>query len=435
MSTTAETSPSAKPASEPPRHGMLAPFAEPGFRYQWPADLATSLAFDMEMIILAWYVLVETKSVTMLTIFASLQYVGTLIAPMFGVMGDRVGHRNVLAAMRSVYTGCALTLLVLVYSGMITPYYVIAVAFVMGLVRPSDVGMRAALMSDTMPKHLLVSAMGMQRSTQDMAKCAGALFGAGLVAWLGMGPAYCVVVAFYAFAVAFTLKGGRVRAAAVGKPAERAPRADVTSPWRDLKEGMIYVWRTPFLLATMSMALVLNFTAFPLMNSLMPIVAKEVYHTGQTGLSHLAAAGAFGAMMGSLFMGRIAHRLRPARMMTIGGILWLAAEMVFAQTTSPAWGIPLIMLAGIAQASALVPMLGALLKNTDPAFRGRIMGIRMLAIYTNIPGLLIAGPMVANFGYATMATCLSAFGIVALALIAFRWRKTIWSKDAVANSR
>ena len=80
-------------------------------------------------------------------------------------------------------------------------------------------------------------------------------------------------------------------------------------------------------------------------------------------------------------------------------------------------------------------MLGALLKNTDPAFRGRIMGIRMLAIYTNIPGLLIAGPMVANFGYATMATCLSAFGIVALALIAFRWRKTIWSKDAVANSR
>ena len=54
-------------------HGMLAPFGEPGFRYQWPADLATSLAFDMETIILAWYVFVETKSVTMLTIFASMR--------------------------------------------------------------------------------------------------------------------------------------------------------------------------------------------------------------------------------------------------------------------------------------------------------------------------------------------------------------------------
>jgi len=274
--------------------------------------------------------------------------------------------------------------------------------------------------------------MGMQRSTQDMAKCAGALFGAGLVAWLGMGPAYCVVAAFYAFAVAFTLKGGRARAAAAG---DRAPRTELTSPWRDLKEGMIYVWSTPFLLATMTMALVLNFTAFPLMNSLMPIVAKEVYGTGQTGLSHLVAAGAFGAMMGSLFMGRIAHRVRPARAMTMGAIAWLAALMLFAQTTSPVWGIPLIMLAGVAQAAGLVPMLGALLKNADPAFRGRIMGIRMLAIYSNIPGLLLAGPLAANFGYATMATCLSAFGIISIVLVGIYWRTAIWQREALANSR
>ena len=145
--------------------------------------------------------------------------------------------------------------------------------------------------------------------------------GAGIVAALGMGPAYCVVVAFYAFAVAFTLKGGRVRAAAVGKPAERAPRADVTSPWRDLKEGMIYVWRTPFLLATMSMALVLNFTAFPLMNSLMPIVAKEVYHTGQTGLSHLAAAGAFDFDTGLRLVAQRGHYMQDACEATSGAMV------------------------------------------------------------------------------------------------------------------
>ena len=52
----------------------------------------------MELIILGWYVLVETGSVLMLTVFASLQHVGTLIAPMFGVVGDRIGQRNLLAA-------------------------------------------------------------------------------------------------------------------------------------------------------------------------------------------------------------------------------------------------------------------------------------------------------------------------------------------------
>ena len=55
----------------------------------------------METLILGWYVLVETQSVLLLTVFASLQYLGTLLAPMFGVMGDRIGHRNLLCAMRA----------------------------------------------------------------------------------------------------------------------------------------------------------------------------------------------------------------------------------------------------------------------------------------------------------------------------------------------
>ena len=66
----------------------LAPFEVRSFRYQWPSDLLVSLAFEMETLILGWYVLVETRSVILLTVFGSLQYLGTLIAPMFGVLGD-----------------------------------------------------------------------------------------------------------------------------------------------------------------------------------------------------------------------------------------------------------------------------------------------------------------------------------------------------------
>jgi hypothetical protein len=41
------------------------------------------------------------ETVLLLTLFASLNYVGTLIAPMFGVVGDRIGHRDLLAMMRA----------------------------------------------------------------------------------------------------------------------------------------------------------------------------------------------------------------------------------------------------------------------------------------------------------------------------------------------
>ena len=91
--------------SEVARPSALAPFGIRNYRFQWPADLLTSWAFEMETLILGWYVLTETGSVLLLTLVASLNYTGTLIAPIFGVIGDRIGHRDLLAMMRDHLCG------------------------------------------------------------------------------------------------------------------------------------------------------------------------------------------------------------------------------------------------------------------------------------------------------------------------------------------
>lgn len=424
--------PNTRHAHAAPRASMLASFEVRSFRFQWPADLATSWAFEMETIILGWYVLVETRSVLMLTIFASLQHVGTLLSPMFGVMGDRVGHRSVLAAMRSIYASCAITLMALAYTGWLTPAYVLAVAAVMGLVRPSDIGVRAALVGNTMSSSQLMGAMSIQRTTQDSAKIAGALSGAGLVALLGMGPAYSVVASLYILSIVLTLKGGSVHRA---KEIAPRPAIERVSPWRDLKAGLGYVWNTPLLLASMCFAFLLNLTAFPLMTGLMPVMAKQIYQTDQTGLSYLVASAATGALLGSIIMSRIGHMVRPARMLIGFSVCWYLALLLFTQTTHPAAGMPILLLAGLSQAMSQVPMAAMLLRNTDEHYRGRMMGIRMLAIYGNIPGLLIAGPLIAEFGYPLTAVFFCAFGILFTALIAARWHAQLWSKDAPANRR
>ncbi len=56
--------------SDPAPTSALAPFRVRNYRFQWPADLLTSWAFEMETLILGWYVLVETGSVLLLTLFA-----------------------------------------------------------------------------------------------------------------------------------------------------------------------------------------------------------------------------------------------------------------------------------------------------------------------------------------------------------------------------
>jgi len=420
--------------STTPPVAALAPFRVRSFRFQWPADLATSWAFEMENLILGWYVLVETGSVFMLTVFASLLYLGTLLSPMFGVMGDRVGLRNVLCAMRAVYATLATILTALAFTGVLTPVHVLAIVAVMGLVRPSDIGMRAAVVGETMPPDGLIGAMGIQRTTQDSARIAGALTGAGLVATLGMGPAYLVVTSLYAASVLLTLQAGRARSPA--QPRAHAPGAAAhPSPLRDLRAGLAYVRTTPHLLAMMCLAFLLNLTAFPLMFGLLPYVAKEIYHTDQTGLGYMVAGAAFGALLGSIVLSRYGGAIRPGRIMIVSCVTWYALLLAFAQLDDPVGGVLMLVLAGCAQSVSQVPMAALLLRTSDVRFRGRVMGIRMLALYGNLPGLLISGPLIARFGYPATATLYCAIGLTFALLIAVRWRAHLWRLEAPANRR
>jgi MFS family permease len=411
----------------------LAPFRIRSFRFQWPADMATSWAFEMESLILGWYVLVETQSVLMLAVFASLQFTGTLIGPMFGVMGDRLGHRNLLCAMRAIYATLATTLMALTLAGVVTPVHVFIIAALTGLVRPSDIGMRAAVVGDTMPGAHLMAAMGIQRTTQDTARIAGALTGAGLVALLGMGPAYAVIAALYGTSLFLTWKAGGTHAAT--QPHAAANVAVRASPWRELKEGIAYVRNTPLLLAVMCLAFLLNLTAFPLMNGLLPYVVKEIYHSNQAVLGYMVAGTSFGALMGSIILSRHGSAVRAARIILIASVAWYALMLVFSQMQTPAAGVIALMLAGFAQSMSQVPMATLLLRNAEPQLRGRVMGIRMLAINGNMPGLLISGPLIASLGYGWTAGIYCAIGIAFTLLIAFHWRAYLWRRDAPANKR
>ena len=128
---------------------------------------------------------------------------------MFGVIGDRIGHRDLLAMMRATYAVLASTLMTLALTGHLTPTYVMVIVAVMGLVRPSDLGVRGALVANIMPRDHLVGAISVSRTTMDTARIAGALSGAGLFAALGIGPAYMAIVTLYVVAHAVdALRGG-----------------------------------------------------------------------------------------------------------------------------------------------------------------------------------------------------------------------------------
>jgi MFS family permease len=387
------------------------------FRFQWPADLLTSWAFEMETLILGWYVLVQTESVVWLTAFASLQFLGTLIAPMFGVLGDRMGRRALLCRMRASYTLLAGIILGLSMNGLLSPFYVFAVALCSGLVRPSDLVMRNALIGDTISFDNLGNAVGISRTTMDSARIAGALVGAGLFSLLGMTSAYVVVVTVYASSFLLTLGVSKVRP-------ERAKTP--LSPLRELKEGFAYVRSTPLVVALMLLAFLINATAFPISNGLLPYVAKDIFQVDENGLSHLVAAFAGGALLGSLVMIFAGRWRRPGKLMFGGIWIWYGLLLVFAQQESQISGLVVLLLIGLSQSLAMIAMSVTLIGFVEPAFRGRVMGVRMLAVYGLPLGLFASSGLITWLGFAATASIYACIGLAASGFIAYWWRDRVW---------
>jgi predicted MFS family arabinose efflux permease len=422
----------------------LAPFRVRSFRYQWPADLVTAWALEMETLILGWYVLVETGSVLTLTLFGASLYFGTLIAPMLGVVGDRAGHRTTLVVMRLAYTMLAALLMWLAFAGALTPAIVIAIGIVAGLLKPSDLAIRSALIASTVPSNTLTGAMGIARTTMDSARIAGALAGAGLFAAWGLSVAYVVVTALYLLGVLLTLGTGVRQGDATPAAPAPAPPADgvsaalvLPSPasfWRELRDGMAFVWSRPVLRASMWLALLVNLTAFPLSNGLLPYVAREIYLVDEKGLGYLAASYAFGALIGSILFSRYAFRAPLARVMLASSAGWYLALLLFGQMIWILGGMAFLFLAGLLQSLSMIAVAVLILRITTAELRGRVMGVRILAIYSLPFGLLAAGWLIERIGFAATASSYALFGLAMVLVLAARFHADLWRVEAPANA-
>jgi hypothetical protein len=405
---------------------VQSPFAVRSFRFQWPADLATSLAFEMEALILGWYILVTTGSVQQLVALAALVWLGSLFSPFFGLLGDRIGHRTLLVATRGAYAVFAALLTLLTLAGALAPWHVFVIAALAGLMRPSDQMFRNILVGQTVPSGMLLGALGISRTTSDIARLAGAFAGAGGMALVGMGPAYAVVTVMYVAATLLSLGIAPAPAAASSRR--------VSHPLADLKEGFRYVWHMPEQLGAFSMAFLVNLFAYPFVLGLLPYVAKEVYGAGQAVLGYLAAAFSLGALLGSVAVG-YGRPLRAARVMLRAAVLWFTAILFFGLTSSLPVGIALLLFAGFVQSYCMTPLAAIMLRGADESMRGRVMGARMLAIWGLPLGLVASGPLIATFGFTATAVLYACLGLAATFAIGYGWRHALWRRGAPANAR
>jgi hypothetical protein len=265
------------------------------------------------------------------------------------------------------------------------------------------------VVADVVRREELINAMALDRTGSDASQMIGPIVGGVLLSRFDMGPAFAVIVAVYLVAAlsAFMLRS-----------TDPAPAPVAASMWRDLVEGGGYIRKNDAILALLLFAFLVNLVALPLTHGFMPIFARNVLNTGPLGLAALTSSVATGAFIGSFTLAARGRVARPGIFVVLAVLLWISSLLFFSQSSWLFASMAILLTAGVAQSISLVTVDTQLLRLPPAELRGRIMGVRSMAVYGLPMGLLMAGALADVLGAPLALGATAIGGAVMTALIA-----------------
>ncbi|MCH8308965.1 MAG: MFS transporter [Chloroflexi bacterium] len=375
----------------------------------WLSDSFVGCAEQVEFLVLAWYILQETDSPLLLGVYGALRFTGTLLSPIYGVMVDRYDRRKLILLTRTVFFANSGVLLTLALTDVLMVWHVFVLAGVAGMGRAFDTIVRQTVIPDIVPASGLMNGVALTRTGRDIMQIVGPLIGGYLLTAWGIGITYIAVIGLYAVGVALAFKLKSLMAV------ETARGPSVVA---NIREALGYVRRQEVILALLLLAFLVNLTGFPLNQGLMPVFARDVLDVGATGLGQLLGAYAAGSMLASVTLAALPVIHRPGRMIVLGAVGWHFAMMfvAFSQWFGPS--LILLALTGVSQSVAMVTMSMTILSATSPEVRGRVMGLRSLAVYGLPIGLLLSGALADGSSVKVALIVNASVGIIFAVVIA-----------------
>ena len=141
------------------RAGFFESFRYRSFRFQWSSDGVAQWGFEMEALILGWFVLVETDSAFLVGLVGALRFLGTLGGPIYGLVVDRYDRRMLLISSRGLLAVLALTTASLALTDNLVAWHAFVIATLLGSLRMFDNVVRQSLIADVVPRRNLLNAM------------------------------------------------------------------------------------------------------------------------------------------------------------------------------------------------------------------------------------------------------------------------------------
>lgn len=381
--------------------GPLRPFREGQYRLLAGSVTMSLFAAGVWMIALVWQVIALDGGASELSLVSAAAAGGMLVTTLLGgVLADRIPQRRILLAVAGVRTVAVGLVALLAVSGGLALWHLVTVALVIGLGNGFTYPAYSALLPSILPAEDLMAANGVEGMLRPtIMQAAGPAVASAVIAASSPGAALVVVALLEAAGVAFLLA---LRPVPLRRDRSAEPEHPVRATMIDLRDGFVYMARTPWLLATLLFASVLILLIMGPIEVLIPFAVKDRAGGGPGDHAVVMAAFGIGGAIGSF--GMASFRM-PRRYLTIMNLFWGAgcAPLAVVGFATDVWVIAAaLFVLGICFSAPMV-IWGTLLQRRVPAHMlGRVSSLDFFVSLVFMPlSMALAGPVSAGIGLGT----------------------------------
>ncbi len=304
----------------------LTPFRTPAYRWLAVSLTASSFAAGVWVVALVWEVIALGGGPRELSFVTTASAIGVLLpALVAGVVADRVPQRLILMAVGLVEVlGMGLVAL-LSSMGLGSLWLLAGVAFTTGMGLAFYYPAYSAWLPALVPESQLQAVNGFEGMVRPtIGQAVGPAVAGAVVAAASPSTAFAVAAGSSVVTVLALLK---VPQTPIRRTLDEEHLAHpARTALHDMREGFVYMVRTPWLLATLLFASLMVLVMMGPLEVLIPFLVKDELGGGPRDHAYVLAGFGLGGAVGSLFMASVRM---PRRYLTLMNLGWGAACLPF----------------------------------------------------------------------------------------------------------
>jgi MFS family permease len=404
-------------------------FRSRNYRLYFIGQSVSLMGTWMQKTAVSWVVYSLTHSKWMLgvTLFATM-FPSFLLSAVGGVAADRYNRYRLLLLTQVISMLQALGLAIWIYSGNYPVWGIIFLSVLLGIVNAFDVPARQSLVNEMVnDKKDLPNALALNSSMVNLSRIIGpALAGLVIERW---GDDVC----FGLNALSF---GAVIGSLLLMRLPRMAPRRTGKKVLEDLKEGLIYIRKSPEIAFVLTMFGLVSLLVLPF-STMIPVYAKDIFHGTASTFGVIDSVIGLGAFSGAIFLASLKPGRNLRKILAVNSFVFGMGLVLFSHETRYPLALAFAALAAFGMMSQATIVNTILQTTADASMRGRVISVYAMAFFGMQPlGGLLVGFVSQRAG---VKNTVLAEGLIALLIGAghlyFLSRRPILNPQAVASNQ